>query len=77
MDHQDQVAKLLSLGGELAEAKAQALRSFWGFPNNYTMSKRLSELLVRALKPLNPDPVEYVSSLIWMCPRASPLFLAA
>ena len=51
MDHQDQVAKLLSLGAELAEAKAQALRSFWGFPNNYTMSKRLSELLVRALKP--------------------------
>ena len=47
MNHEDQVHKFLTYPDSLAEAKAESLQAFWGFPNNYTLGKRLTELLVR------------------------------
>lgn len=38
--------KILAACPPVAAAKALGLRYFWGFPNNYTLGKRLTELMV-------------------------------
>ncbi|GAX83786.1 hypothetical protein CEUSTIGMA_g11211.t1 [Chlamydomonas eustigma] len=47
IDYEDQVSKLLSCTPQEAHTKANALLKLWGFPNTYTMGKRLTELLVK------------------------------
>jgi hypothetical protein len=47
VDYEDQVTRLLSSTPQEANTKANALLKLWGFPNTYTLGKRLTELLVR------------------------------
>ena len=48
VDPWDQVERIMALEPEQAAVKALALLKLWNFPNNYTLGKRLTEIMASA-----------------------------